>query len=141
MLSEIINAEIPANARAYGGEFKPFAKASESRWWEEIDAESVGRLVEAGEKYSGKTWPVLTATSYMAKITKDDNSYPNMSGERRTALIALTLFGSVACGDYTADSDIDVMLVLNMDEEEIRTTRSLSLAFYFTIEQSIYRGF
>ena len=39
-------------------------------------------------------------------------------------LSAIYLFGSVARGDYTADSDIDVMLVLNMDEEEIREIRS-----------------
>jgi predicted nucleotidyltransferase len=39
-------------------------------------------------------------------------------------LSAVYLFGSVARGDYTSDSDIDVMLVLNMDDDEIRTTRS-----------------
>ena len=42
----------------------------------------------------------------------------------RDKLSAVYLFGSVARGDYTSESDIDVMLVLNMDEDEIRATRS-----------------
>ena len=40
-------------------------------------------------------------------------------------LSAVYLFGSVARGDYTSDSDIDILLVLNMDEEQMKATRSL----------------
>jgi len=39
-------------------------------------------------------------------------------------LDSIYLFGSVARGDYTPVSDIDVMLILNMNDDEIRKTRS-----------------
>ena len=39
-------------------------------------------------------------------------------------LSSVYLFGSVARGDYTTESDIDILLVLDMDEEEIKATRS-----------------
>ena len=42
----------------------------------------------------------------------------------KNKLSAIYLFGSVARGDYTSESDIDIMLVLDMTEYEIRTTRS-----------------
>jgi len=39
-------------------------------------------------------------------------------------LDSMYLFGSVARGDYTTVSDIDILLVLNMSDDEIRKTRS-----------------
>ena len=44
-------------------------------------------------------------------------------------LTAVYLFGSVARGDYTSESDIDIMLVLDMDEHEIRDTRAYITRF------------
>jgi len=39
-------------------------------------------------------------------------------------LDSMYLFGSVARGDYTLVSDIDILLVLSMTDDEIRKTRS-----------------
>lgn len=47
-----------------------------------------------------------------------------MKSTLKEKLDAMYLFGSVARGDYTPASDIDILLVLNMEEDEIRATRS-----------------
>lgn len=40
------------------------------------------------------------------------------------SLEAVILYGSYARGDYTADSDVDIMILVNLPEEDIQSSRS-----------------
>jgi len=105
MLYESIGKGIPTKAGAHGGKFRPFAKACERGWWGELDVQTAGSLIEAGEPYLGKTWPVMTATRYMdfhrtgARFNAPGEtlSYETMSSQRRSALSALVL---AECTEY-----------------------------------------
>ena len=61
-------------------------------------------------------------TSNIAKVL--DLYVERVKTHLKDRLSAIYLFGSVARGDYTSESDIDVMLVVDMTEDEIRATRS-----------------
>lgn len=39
------------------------------------------------------------------------------------SLAAVILYGSYARGDYTPDSDVDIMILVNLTEEEIQSSR------------------
>lgn len=39
------------------------------------------------------------------------------------SLAAVILYGSYARGDYTSDSDVDIMILVNLSEEEIQKSR------------------
>ena len=46
-----------------------------------------------------------------------------VSGLYASALKAVILYGSHARGDYTEDSDVDIMMLVDMPEEEISRSR------------------
>ena len=46
-----------------------------------------------------------------------------VSGLYASALNAVILYGSYARGDYTEDSDVDIMILVDMPEEEISRSR------------------
>lgn len=41
----------------------------------------------------------------------------------KESLAAVILYGSYARGDYTTDSDVDIMILVNLSEEGIRESR------------------
>ena len=54
-------------------------------------------------------------------------------------LKTVILYGSYARGDYTKDSDIDIMILVKMSDEEIRLVKNdiYDLAFEFEINTGI----
>ena len=55
------------------------------------------------------------------------------------SLAAVILYGSYARGDYTSDSDIDIMILVNSSEKEIQCSRSQvsDVTYDFNMEHDV----
>ena len=58
---------------------------------------------------------------YMGEVLKE---YAELIKEiYKSALKAVILYGSYARGDYTEDSDVDILILVDMEEDEIGRSR------------------
>lgn len=72
-----------------------------------------------------------------AVLEKVKNTSKQLYGDKLNRII---LYGSYARGDYTEESDIDIMIVLNCDVDEIKKLRNLTaeMASDISLEQEVF---
>lgn len=69
-----------------------------------------------------------TLTAILNQITEKAKS------QLSDSFISLTLYGSYARGDYTAESDINILILTSLDPERIKSVASSFLEFLLGID-------
>ncbi len=82
------------------------------------------------------TWQLTALPDHLAK--KDKKALADLLARLRqqfgSDLLLVVLFGSKARGDYNAESDLDVLVVLRMDRNAARTIREQVINIMWEIE-------
>lgn len=85
--------------------YRPFAKASERKAWEKLNAKYKEALVKEAEKYLGFEWQEIRATELLAYVRDGERKGTDKINGKRKALLSLTL-AECAVYDGTFIDDI-----------------------------------
>lgn len=80
---------------------------------------------------------MCTKSELQTVLEKVKGASCQLYGEKLNKII---LYGSYARGDFTEESDVDIMIVLNCDAEEVKKLRSLTaeMASDISLESEVF---